>query len=176
MLRKLIPIMLSALLLSVSGCGKSAENDNITVMKPPSNTTTENTGSQESVQSDDEEITSDEEPITEENVNETDESEEPVYDGAADIFSDEETEEPFAGYVKCTYDPWEFIDGVERVIQNSDTIEEMYQALEEFDTEGRIDRVVISFRGKPVTEGRLVDGMWGEVYYDNEESWFNFKY
>lgn len=175
MLRKLIPIMLSALLLSVSGCGKSAENDNITVMEPTGNTTTENAEAQESIQPDEEPLSFADPAPTEYTV-EPDKSEEPVPDEAAGVPAEEETEEPFAGYVKCTYDPWEFIDGVERVIQNSDTIEEMYQALEEFDTEGRIDRVVISFRGKPVTEGRLVDGMWGEVYYDNEESWFNFKY
>ena len=73
-------------------------------------------------------------------------------------------------------DPAEFIFGVERIIKESATVEEMYQALEKFDTEGRIDKILISLDGKPVTEGRLVQGLNFEVYYDNETSWFEFQY
>ena len=83
-----------------------------------------------------------------------------------------------AGYGKDNYqeDPAEFIGGVQQIIQDSATVEEMYQALEKFDTEGRIDKVRISLDGKPVTEGRLVQGTSFKVYYDNEASWFEFQY
>lgn len=70
----------------------------------------------------------------------------------------------------------EFIFGVEKAIKASATVEEMYRAVEKFDTEGRIDKILISLDGKPVTEGRLVQGLSFEVYYDNEMSWFEFQY
>ena len=88
----------------------------------------------------------------------------------------------YAGHVKETYENYqdsgegEFIGGVQRVVKESATVEEMYQALEKFDTEGRIDKILISFDGRPVTEGRLVQGLNFEVYYDNEASWFIFQY
>lgn len=88
----------------------------------------------------------------------------------------------YAGHVKETYENYqdpgegEFISGVQRVVKESATVEEMYKALEKFDTEDRIDKILISLEGKPVTEGRLVQGLEFEVYYDNEESWFIFQY
>lgn len=88
----------------------------------------------------------------------------------------------YADHVKETYENYqdpgegEFISGVQRVVKESATVEEMYQALEKFDTEGRIDKILISFDGRPVTEGRLVQGLNFEVYYDNEASWFVFQY
>lgn len=72
-------------------------------------------------------------------------------------------------------DPAEFIFGVQHIIQDSDTVEEMYQALAEFDTEGRIDKVLLSFDGVPVNDGDIRQGMFCEVYYDNEAGWFNFS-
>ena len=169
MLKKLISIMLAALLLlSVSGCEKSAGNDDVTVVKPPSTTTAGNTEAPESLQPDDGEITSDEEPVTEKTDYEPDES--------ADVSAEEETDDPYAGYVKEDYqDPAEFIFGIQHIIQDSHTIEEMYQALAEFDAEGRIDKVLLSFDGVPVTDGDIRQGMYCEVYYDNETSWFDFS-
>ena len=158
---KLIPITLAALLLSISisGCGKSAEN--ITAMNTPGSTTSEKTGSPE---------------ITKSDKAETQPVEETTAEEPAEIPT-EETDDPHAGYVKETYqDPGEFIFGIERLVRESATVEEMYQAVEKFDTEGRIDKILISFDGKPVTEGRLVQGLSFEVYYDNEESWFMFQY
>lgn len=72
-------------------------------------------------------------------------------------------------------DPADFIFGVQHIIQNSKTIEEMYQALAEFDTEGRIYKVLLSYNGVPVTEGDIKQGMYCEVYYDNGTSWFEFN-
>ena len=71
-------------------------------------------------------------------------------------------------------DPADFIFGVEKIIQGSHTVEEMYQALAEFDTEGRMYKVLLSYNGVPVTEGDIKQGMYCEVYYDNGDSWFNF--
>ena len=166
------------LLLSVSGCDESAENDKITVMKPPSTTTTENIEAPESTQSDTEETQSAEEPVTEEAASEPDESEAPVSDEPADVPVEAKTEDPYAGYAKDNYqeDPWEFIGGVQQAIRESKTVEEMYRALAEFDSEGRIDKVDISIKGEPVTKGTLTPGMSFCVYYDDEASWFNFQY
>ena len=72
-------------------------------------------------------------------------------------------------------DPAEFVFGVQHIIQDSDTVEEMYQALAEFDTEGRIDKVLLSLDGVPVADGDIRQGMYCEVYYDNETSWFSFN-
>ena len=72
-------------------------------------------------------------------------------------------------------DPADFIFGVEKIIQGSHTIEAMYQALAEFDTEGRIYKVLLSSNGVPVTEGDIKQGMYCEVYYDNGTSWFEFN-
>lgn len=91
----------------------------------------------------------------------------------------EPAEDQYGDYGKDNYqeDPYEFIGGIEQIVKNSDTIEGMYQALNQFDTNGRIDKILISFDGVPitVTEGELKKGMLLEVYYDNEESWFEFK-
>ena len=88
-------------------------------------------------------------------------------------------EDQNGNYGKDNYqdDPYEFIGGIEQIVKNSDTIEGMYQALNEFDTNGRIDKILISFDGVPVTvaEGELKKGMLFEVYYDNEASWFEFR-
>ena len=87
-----------------------------------------------------------------------------------------------ADHVKETYenytdpDEGEFIGGVQRIVKESATVEEMYRALVKFDTEGRIDKVRIYLDGKPVTEGRLVQGSSFKVYYDNEASWLEFQY
>lgn len=170
MLKKLISIMLAALLLlSVSGCEKSAGNDNVAVVKPPSTTTAENIEAPESLQPDDGEITSDEEPVTEKTDYKPDES--------SDVSAEGETDDPYAGYGKDNYqeDPAEFIFGVQHIIQDSHSIEEMYQALAEFDAEGRIDKVLLSFDGVPAADGDIRQGMYCEVYYDNETSWFNFS-
>ena len=80
------------------------------------------------------------------------------------------------GYGKDNYqeDPAEFIFGVQHIIQDSDTVEEMYQALAEFDTEGRMYKVLLSYNGVPVTEGDIKQGMYCEVYYDDGTSWFDF--
>lgn len=156
---KLIPITLAALLLSISisGCVKSAEN--ITVMNTPGSTAAEKTGSPE---------------ITQSYKAETQPAEETTAEEPAEIPT-EETDDPYAGYVKENYpDPAEFIFGVQQIIQDSDTVEEMYQALAEFDTEGRIDKVLLSFDRVPVADGDIRQGMYCEVYYDNEASWFNF--
>ena len=158
---KLIPITLAALLLSISisGCVKSAEN--ITVMNKPGSTTAEKTGSPKITQSDKAETQPVEETTAEE---------------PAEIPT-EETDAPHAGYGKDNYqdDPAEFIFGVQHIIQDSDTVEEMCQALEEFDTEGRIDKVLLSLDGVPVADGDIRQGMYCEVYYDNETSSFNFS-
>lgn len=91
----------------------------------------------------------------------------------------EPAEDQYGDYGKDNYqeDPYEFIGGIEQIVKNSDTIEGMYQALNEFDTDGRIDKILISFDGVPITaaEGELKEGMLFEVYYDNEASWFEFK-
>ena len=84
--------------------------------------------------------------------------------------------DPYGGKDKETYqDPAEFVFGIQHIIQESATVEKMYKALAEFDTEGRIDKVLLSFDGKPVTDGRIVQGLYCEVYYDNEASWFSFN-
>ena len=72
-------------------------------------------------------------------------------------------------------DPAEFIFGVQHIIQDSHTVEEMYQALAEFDTEGRIDKVLLSLDGVPVADGDIRQGMYCEVHYDNENSSFSFS-
>lgn len=180
MKRKIISIIFAALLLlSISGCQESEKNDKTIVSKPPRNTS-ENTESSESVQSDDEKT----QPVEESFASDTtdaspDESNEKTdtvdseYAGAATDGDDD----PFAGYVKENNyeDPAEFIFGIQKIVQKSDTFEEMYQAIEEFDTENRIDEILITYGGVPVTatEGELKQGSHFTVYYDGE-SWFTF--
>ena len=193
MQRKIISILIAALLLlSISGCQESVENDKTIVSKPPRNTS-ENTESSESVQSDDEKTQPVEESFTSEPTDKTNKSAEPVTDESPDE-SNEKTDtvdseytgaatdgddDPFAGYVKENNyeDPAEFIFGIQKIVLESGTFEEMYQALEKFDTKGRIDKILVSYGEAPVTaaEGELKEGMWFEVYYDDETSWFNFR-
>ena len=172
-MKKLISITLAALLLlSISGCQESGKNDKVTVMQTLGTVSTENTNGSESVPSDSEKKQPVEEPA--ETVSEPDKSEEPVSEEAAGV-SEEETDDPYGGYVKEDYqDPWEFIGGVQQTIKESATVEQMYRKLEEFDIEGRIDKVLLSFEGVSITEGNIWPGMWCKVYYDDEASWFEF--
>lgn len=180
MKRKIISIIFAALLLlSISGCQESEKNNKTIVSKPPSVTTTKNTESSESVQfSDDssESITESEaedvltDPVSAESDNDPSASTDPVYDESAVTIDEEVHPRDFVDESEV-----EFIGAIESILKNSDTIEGMYQAIEEFDTENRIDEILITYGGVSVTatEGELKQGSHFTVYYD-DESWFTF--
>ena len=70
-------------------------------------------------------------------------------------------------------DSFEFISGIMSIVDKAATVEDLMQAIEEFDTEGRVTDVEIYRDGVRLTEGSLTDGPRITVYYD-EESYIEF--
>lgn len=87
--------------------------------------------------------------------------------------STEELHDVIAALVEQTYDEHDNFDiGIQYIVQVSETVEELYQELQEFDMEGRIDEILVFYRGEAITEGKIKEGVQVQVSYDDGASRF----